>query len=584
MSAEEPPARLLTAWADVLLGSLAEAGVRHAVISPGSRSTPFALAAHRCPDLRCHAVIDERAAAFLALGMGRASGRPALLLCTSGTAPAHYLPAVVEASADAVPVLVLSADRPPELQHAGAPQTIDQTRLYGDFARLSIDLGLPDPTPRALRGLRRRAAQAVARALGPRPGPVHLNAPARKPLEPVEAHDDAGRQLDARLRALAAEPAPTFRHAPAPAADVGLIAALFREAERPALVAGPLPPPAASLRKPVQTLHRLGVALFAEGTSQLRFAPRADGPLGDAFDHVLRDPGAPAPDVVLEIGRAPTSGAYAAWLEGRAGPTPPRHRVVLAATDEVDPTHRATDVLIGSVEATLTALAATLPGPVGRPGWSEALRRAELAVWDRVDRALEAEGWCEGAAVRTAVRSLPGDALLAVGNSLPVRHLDRFVRGGGVPLRVYSQRGANGIDGWLAQTAGALLATGGPGLLVLGDVAFHHDLTSLQLVRDVAAPFPILVLDNGGGRIFEQLPLAEAGLSEEAWALFRTPPRTSLAPLAEGFGVPYTAADDLSALSAALREALRTPGPSLVHARFATPPAALERRLRDLGA
>ncbi|RMH22798.1 MAG: 2-succinyl-5-enolpyruvyl-6-hydroxy-3-cyclohexene-1-carboxylate synthase, partial [Acidobacteria bacterium] len=197
-------ANLQAVWARLLIHSLVDAGVREAVISPGSRSTPFVLAACAHPGLRCHDVIDERAAAFFALGQGRASGRPSLLICTSGTAGAHYLPAVIEAEMARVPLLVLTADRPLELTRGGANQTIDQLKLFGDHARAFFELGLADADPAALRALRRTAAQAVFRCREPVPGAVHLNARARKPLEPVAEEDGPRRALARRAEAAAA--------------------------------------------------------------------------------------------------------------------------------------------------------------------------------------------------------------------------------------------------------------------------------------------------------------------------------------------------------------------------------------------
>ncbi|HVS14510.1 MAG TPA: 2-succinyl-5-enolpyruvyl-6-hydroxy-3-cyclohexene-1-carboxylic-acid synthase, partial [Thermoanaerobaculia bacterium] len=180
-----PPRNLSTEWGRLLLAGLAAAGVRDVVVSPGSRSTPFVLAAIADPRLRCVELVDERSAAFFALGQARITGRPSVFVCTSGTAGAHALPAVVEASAARVPLVVLTADRPFERRDCGAPQTIDQTRLFGAHARWFVELGLPDEDPRALRSLQRRALQAVARAMAPVPGPVHLNAPVRRPLEPA---------------------------------------------------------------------------------------------------------------------------------------------------------------------------------------------------------------------------------------------------------------------------------------------------------------------------------------------------------------------------------------------------------------
>jgi 2-succinyl-5-enolpyruvyl-6-hydroxy-3-cyclohexene-1-carboxylate synthase len=189
------PPGLLTEWARLLMASLRAAGVRDVVLSPGSRSTPFTWAALQDAGLRCRTIIDERSAAFFAVGQARLTGLPTVLVCTSGSAAANYFPAVVEAAESATPLVLLTADRPFELQHAAAPQTIDQTRLFGDYARRFFELGMPDADPAMLEALQRMAAQAVLASRSPLPGPVHLNARARKPLEPAGGHDDGTDRL-----------------------------------------------------------------------------------------------------------------------------------------------------------------------------------------------------------------------------------------------------------------------------------------------------------------------------------------------------------------------------------------------------
>ncbi|HRI55183.1 MAG TPA: 2-succinyl-5-enolpyruvyl-6-hydroxy-3-cyclohexene-1-carboxylic-acid synthase, partial [Pseudomonadota bacterium] len=234
-------ANLLAEWARLLLGSLAAAGVREVVVSPGARSTPFVCAAHAEPQLRCWDVIDERAAAFFALGQARVTGRPSLLICTSGTAGAHYLPAVIEAGAAHLPLLVLTADRPFELQDCGAPQTIDQIKLLGGHARRFFELGMPDPSDLSLRALRRLAAQAVLTTTWPTPGAVHLNARARKPLEPQSVHTSDEVALRARVDELLQAPllrAYPPRAVPAPA-GVAAAAQLCRSARRGLIICGP---------------------------------------------------------------------------------------------------------------------------------------------------------------------------------------------------------------------------------------------------------------------------------------------------------------------------------------------------------
>lgn len=564
------PENLLTVWADALLGALAQAGVRDVVVSPGSRSTPFLLAAARRDDLTLHPVIDERAASFYALGLARVTGAPPLLLCTSGTAPAHYYPAVIEASEAALPLVVLSADRPTELTGTGAPQTTDQRQLYGDHARAFVELGDADPTPRALRAMRSAAARAVETAVGPLPGPVQINARARKPLEPAAASSDEGRALEALAASL--PPASIGRRRLA-RPELGAVCEALSASRRVAMVAGPL-----GLDAPrdavLAVCETIGAALWAEAGSQLRFVDRSGLLVADAFDLWLRGPHEAAPDVILELGGTPTSAAYARWLDA----APPVRRFVLGGTRHRDPSGAAEAVLLGELDEIVTRLA-SVGAREPDPDFARATRAAERRAWDAVEAALTPDA--EGAIVRAVIGALPNGALLGLGNSLPIRHADRFVPGGG-DLRVITQRGVNGIDGWIAGLAGAAQADGGPGAWIVGDVTAAHDLSSLALAAQVKAPVALVVIDNGGGRIFEQLPIASRDLPDGAFDLFTTPPRVRFDLAAEAYGVRYAAAEDAESARAAVRESLVRPGVTLVHVKVAPSAAsALEARLRE---
>ncbi|MFO7181746.1 MAG: 2-succinyl-5-enolpyruvyl-6-hydroxy-3-cyclohexene-1-carboxylic-acid synthase, partial [Pseudomonadota bacterium] len=310
---------LLGEWARLLLGSLAKAGVEDVVVSPGSRSTPFVWAALSTPGLRCHSIVDERSAGFFALGQARVSGRPSVVLSTSGSAAANYFPAVVEAAYGFTPLVVLTADRPLELQEAGGLQCMDQVKLYGGMVRRFFDLGHPEGTPAALDGLERRVAQAVSEAIAPTPGPVHLNVRARKPLEPAPPTTVEGealaRAVDERL---AREPVRIFERPGAPSAEaVAEVARSCARTGRGLVVCGPIAAARASDVVAVFDLARaLGFPLYVEATSQARFAlPRErDGltVIGNG-DTLFASPlleRAP-PELVLLLGHPPTSSACA---------------------------------------------------------------------------------------------------------------------------------------------------------------------------------------------------------------------------------------------------------------------------------
>ncbi len=541
-------------WAELLLASLRAAGCADLVVSPGSRSTPLVMAAARLA-IECHVLVDERVAGFFALGRARASGRPSALVCTSGTAAAHYLPAIIEASLARVPLVVVTADRPPELHGCAAPQTIDQQHLYGRFARGFVDLRVPEATAGALRGVRRRAAQMVALAMGPEPGPVHINVPAKKPLEPTGSPDEAS--MAEMVAALLREPAPRAAAPIATASETVIdeVAGALGRARRALLVAGPAPLDQAA--RPIADLARAGgLPLLAEVTSQLRFTGEEPAPgLCEHFDLLLRAPGwraAHRPDLIVELGAPPTSSAYAAML-AEAG----CERIVIAPHGWSDPhssAHLMVNAPVAAVAARLAARISARPG-----GWTEAWLAASRRAGAALDR-LAVAG--EHAAVRDAVAALPDGALLALGNSLPVRTAETC----GADRRrigVLHQRGACGIDGLVAGAAGAASASGRPTALLLGDVSFAHDLGGLAAARLSGAPLAIVVIDNGGGRIFEQLPVARApGGAALLERFFLTPPALDVAAAAAAFGIPTVRAERPGAAIAA---ALAGSGPTLVH-------------------
>ncbi len=559
------PSNLHTAWARLFVRAAVASGVSEAVLSPGSRSTPLALALAAEPGLRLHVVVDERSAAFFALGQARVTGRPSLLVCTSGTAGAHYLPAIIEAAQSFVPMLVVTADRPWELYDAAAPQTIDQLKLFGSFVRHHAELGLPDPAPSALRAVPRIAAQAVARALGPTPGPVHLNARFRKPLEPVVV--SGPEPWEPLADALLARGAPAVI-APAPSLDAAAVAALAERidrAERGLIVCGPAPIAQSAGRAAILDLaRRTGFPLLAESTSQVRFGGDRAGVFEcGPFDAVLRAPAfraGPAPDLILQIGAPPTSSAYAELAAG-AGPA----RVVIAEHGWNDPQSDASALVLADPVALARALAPRIAPRAASP-WSLSFARRGIEAQAIADRAADAPDLGEGAIARATVASCPEGALLVVGNSTPVRDLDVFCPPSPHAVRVVHQRGASGIDGLVSGAAGAAVAAGGPLALLLGDIALLHDLTALGLLARAEGPLVVVVVQNGGGRIFDQLPVAESTDPAVFERCFATPQAVRFEHAAAAFGVPYARAETRAALDEALAAAWARRGATLIEA------------------
>ena len=529
-----------TALARVLVDELRRCGLREAVVAPGSRSAPLAMALHAAGGIRLHVRVDERSAAFLALGLAKASRAPVAVVCTSGTAAAHFHAAVIEADESAVPLLVLTADRPPELRGTGANQAIDQIKLYGTAVRWFCEVGVPEPPlPPMARYWRSLAGRAWAQAAGTgggTAGPVHLNVAFRDPLVPdgpaQEGWDLAGRAGGAswtRFGAAAAAPA----------------ALELPWTERGVVVCGDGgydPAPLAELAQAA------GWPLLAEPSSQAR---RGTAAL-PAYSYLLDSPEFLAgrrPDVIVSAGRPGLSRGQLAFLRGSVPgwPGPAARHVVLAQGPGrwADPGRSATDVA-GAVRLT------GIPAP-GR--WLDSWRAADAAAAAATGLLLDkSDVLSEPRLARDVAALLPDGALLWAASSLPVRDLDQQMgaRGG---LSVLANRGASGIDGLVSCAMGAALAHqaagGGPAVALLGDLALLHDSSGLALGPDEPRPdLCLVVVNNDGGGIFSQLEQAAfAGPFER---IFGTPHGTDLERLAGASGVPYARISAASELAGAL--------------------------------
>lgn len=565
VSSEPPALNLVGTWAHALVDALAQSGIQDLIVTPGSRSTPFALAALLHSKLRCTSAIDERSAAFLAVGMAKATEYPAALLCTSGTAPAHFMPALIEASLAYVPVIVITADRPTALQDCGAPQTIDQVKLFGTHVRWFTDLGEPSIRETQLRAMRRMVAQSIWTSRYPVPGPVHINARANKPLEPRPAttpeEQAASEAVSHVLRSpIVRAPVPEVRVSPDTSQQ---LAKLIDGAKRGVVVCGPAPISQTRDRKAVfDFAAATGFPLLAEATSQLRFAHRpSHAPVFDAFDTVLRTAWGPRcfdPDLIVQVGAAPTSGGWSRWPGLDRTP-----RIVIAPHGWQDPQSSCSWLVNAPVGPTLASLTPR-DHRDNSPAWRQRLQRWDALVWSSVEDAVQ--GLSEKGCTRALLSELPSGALLAVGNSLPVRHLDTWCPGNVADVHVLSQRGANGIDGIIAGAVGACTAMRRPTALFIGDVSFSHDMSSLALARMVDAPLAILVLNNAGGRIFDQLPIARLPGVDEHLDYWRTPPRLDIAHAAAAFGIRHRRVEDGTGLEMALRNSLHQRGVCVIEA------------------
>jgi 2-succinyl-5-enolpyruvyl-6-hydroxy-3-cyclohexene-1-carboxylate synthase len=534
-------------WSLALLDGLIKGGMRRLVFSPGSRSTPVVLAAQRQPQLELIPVLDERSAAFFALGLARASQRPVGLLCTSGSAPAHWLPAVIEASESGFPLVLLSADRPPELRAWGANQTIDQSRLFGVFVREFHDGGRPDDTPAGRKAMRALGCRAAAVAMGRRAGPVHINLPFPEPLVPAAGCDakpeTAATASFSPSGTLPLTPSDTLGSHPFPRGR-GLI------------LCGPGSYPDDFPEAIWRCAEDLALPVLADPLSGLRFGSASPNCIA-RYDSLLRNPAAAQalrPDWVLRFGRTPVSHTLTRWLRG----TP--SILVDPAGRWNDPTHDAF-VQVEADPLTLCNWIADAGLVAEDWTWLDIWRHCEQRLDAIVEDHLREAPWCEAQLVRSLIRWLPANSALFSANSLPVRQLDTWSGTSNKPLRVFGNRGVSGIDGNLSTLAG-LNDAGVPTLGLLGDLALVHDLSGFLLAPRCRLPF--VVINNGGGRIFDYLPQRGLPGLETLW---RTPVELELGALAGTFRLLHRPISNTTELTEAL-EVLSRNGPTgLIEAR-----------------
>jgi 2-succinyl-5-enolpyruvyl-6-hydroxy-3-cyclohexene-1-carboxylate synthase len=538
-----------TAFGTVFADELIRCGVREAVLAPGSRSAPLALALFDLSSsgprsgqaLRLHVRVDERSAAFLALGLAKAARRPVVLVCTSGTAAAHFHAAVIEADEAGVPLIVLTADRPPELRGTGANQTIDQLKLYGGAVRWFCEAGVPEARPGMAGYWRSLACRVWALASGQAggfPGPVHVNVPLRDPLVPGAGPGEADWPESLAGRPGGA-PWTSMAGAAEPRGRAGL-----DWTERGVVVCGDGDYDPAPL---LELAEAASWPVLAEPSSSARQGPNALA----AYGYLLDAPGFAAshrPDVIVSAGRPGLSRGQLAFLRGAPGAAAPRHVVLAQGPGRwADPARSATQVAAG--------VRLSGPGP-GRPSsWLADWKRADAAARRAADGVLDsAAELTEPRLARDVAAALPPGALLWAASSLPVRDLDQQMsprRG----LRILASRGTSGIDGLVSSAIGAALAHqaagGGPAVALLGDVALVHDAPGLML--GPAEPRPdlcLVVVNNDGGGIFSTLE--QAALTGPFERVFGTPHGTDVGLLAAAAGIPHARLERAAGLPGAL--------------------------------
>ncbi len=545
-----------TRWTSIFVDECVRSGLEAVCIAPGSRSTPLTLAFAAHEGVRVFRHLDERSAGFFALGMAMASGRPVALVCTSGTAAANFHPAVIEAYYSHVPLLVLTADRPPELRGSGANQTIDQIKMFGDHVRWSVELPTPldDAPDAALRHLRTLAARAYATANGLVKGPVHLNFPFRKPLEPGLPSDNDARPAEAPHLLSAPYTAFSRGRLLPDHAQIEWLANVMRENRRGLIICGPESPGGDFPHAVASLAQRAGYPVLADALSGVRHGPQtAGGYVLGGYDLWLRaidDSLSKPAEVVIRFGAVPTSGPLSAYLEQAAAGIHVHIREDGVWADDLHLTHQ---YLQADPAAVCRAVAERLEQASSSP-WAEEFIDRENQTWITMNSALAQMPFFDGRAIREVLAALPDDTIVLAGNSLPVRHIDAFDRPDERALAIFGNRGASGIDGNVSTALGLAAATGKRVVAFVGDITFYHDMNGLLAARQHdLSQVTFVVTNNNGGGIFRRLPVTahEPPFSE----LFLTPHDLTFESAAALYGLRYTAVTDQHALSDAVATA-----------------------------
>jgi 2-succinyl-5-enolpyruvyl-6-hydroxy-3-cyclohexene-1-carboxylate synthase len=544
---------LLRAFVD----ELARCGMQQACTSPGSRCTPIVLTLAREPRIRCWSHIDERCAGFFALGAAKASGRPVAVTCTSGTAAANLAGAVIEAHEARVPLIVLSADRPPELREIGAGQTIDQLKLYGSAAKWFFEVGVQEASAERLRWIRALACRTYWTALQARPGVVHLNFPLR---EPLVLDDPLGEEPGGGGRPGGAPWVSFDRPAVGPATLVHPFGCSSRRDRfrRTVLVAGALSHDPAVGRELAAFAARARVPLLADPLSGARLGPAAIA----HYDLLLRDreqAAALIPEVICRVGELPTSKPLRAWLAGLDVP-----QICFSADDAwSDPDSRLLARSVAPVRELLQRVA--LDEVIADASdWLERWRAADDRAGGAIATTL-GEELSEPVLAARLGAWLPPDATLFVASSMPIRDLESYQPVLALPPRMLSNRGANGIDGTVSSAFGAAAVSDGPVVLLIGDVALAHDIGGLMAARRTGLPLTIVLVNNDGGGIFHFLPVAaEQDAFEQHVA---TPHGLDFAHAAALYRCEYELAGSVESVRAALQRSLGAGGTSIIELR-----------------
>jgi len=605
-------------WSQQFVAALTSAGLTAVVISPGSRSTPLTLAFATQDKIKIYRQLDERSAGFFALGLAVATVKPVALVCTSGTAVANYYPAIIEAHMSQVPLLVLTADRPHELRHSGANQTIDQVKIFGDHVLWAVDMPIPqaDAPETALRNVMGTAVRAYTTANGLRKGPVHVNFPFRKPLEPT-SQEIGDWRLEAKKSPISNLQSPvSIVHGEAilTRSQQSHLADLINQHERGLIICGPRCP-GGNFAQAVTGLSQIsGYPILADALSGVRFGLHTNGAVISggyetylqpktsevSFDaqtggQVAKPPRFDAPDIIIRFGAVPTS----KWLNNYLTQTEIPHRIHIRESGVwADDSHLTTLFIQVNAEQSCYQIAQNVI-PRLSSDWLNEVHGVETAVWQKIDENLPEE-YTDFRAVMDTVEMMPVNGRLFIGNSSPVRHLDQFSRPSQTPIHVHANRGASGIDGNISTALGFGAASKSPLVAIIGDITFYHDMNGLlplkaegrrrrpepaEGIKDegktkptengeqihnsqfnidysLFPPTTFVVLNNNGGGIFRRLPIAE--IEPPFTDLFLTPHDLDFEHAAKLYDLDFMRVTNQAEFKQALGDSMYNPVPTLI--------------------
>ena len=541
-----------TFWASIFVDELAKSGLQAVCIAPGSRSTPLTLAFAQHEAIKVYSHLDERSASFFALGLALASDNPVALVCTSGTATANFYPAIIEAKQSGVPLLILTSDRPHELRHSGANQTIDQINLYGSQVLWSVDAMLPEANPPAvaIRNLRTLAGRAFATANGLRKGAVHINFPFRKPLEPIPVTSDITEETIEAGFTDSSLPFTQFSYGivQPSAKQIEQLATIIQQHPRGIIVCGGSCPQDKFPEILTQLAEESGYPIFAEPLSGVRFGKHQNEWIIGGYDTFLANFSKEwaEPEVVIRFGNVPTSKVLNTYLDVIT----PQYRFHINEHGVwADDSHRVTHFLQVNETLLCQELLHAITRPIDRE-WVSQIQQIEKSTWNVLHKTIM-DDWFDGSAIMKVFSEVPNHADIFVANSLPIRHVEQFIQPNNKDWRIFANRGASGIDGTISTALGVGASSERPLYLIIGDLSFYHDMNGLLAVKRCGIDMTIFLMNNNGGGIFYRLPIRE--FEPPFTELFITPHDLDFAPAIQMYSLQYKLAENHANLETILK-------------------------------